>query len=279
MTAPPDAALALAHVRAPARPRVPTHSAIYRGWVRHRRRGTPSHEFRYRLSMLYLDLDELPRAFDGRWLWSVERSNVVSVRRADYLGDPAQPLDEAVRDVIEAELGFRPDGAVRMLTQPRTFGLVFNPVTFYYAFAAGDDRDPVALVAEITNTPWGERHRYVLDGRGGSGLAASFPKRFHVSPFFDMDHEYVWRFWEPGERLSVHMQNLRDGERVFDASLHLEREPLTGSALARGLLAHPFMAAKIVAGIYWQAARLWLKRARFHPHPARATARSRRDAS
>jgi DUF1365 family protein len=251
----------------------PRHSAIYRGRVRHRRYGAVSHEFAYDLFMLYLDLDELDTAFDGRWLWSVGRPNLASFRRADYLtdpDDPDKPLKQTVLDRVRAHAGSAPDGPVRMLTHPAYFGFCFNPVTFYYCF----DRDErlAAIVAEITNTPWRERHAYVLTreddlGEGGRHRWA-FRKDFHVSPFIDMDQDYEWLFDEPDERLAVHMENRKADRLTFDATLTMERAPLDRRGLATSLIAHPFMTGKVLLGIYWQALRLRLKHAPFHAHPS-----------
>jgi DUF1365 family protein len=243
-------------------------SALYEGKVHHTRLEPRRHDFAYRLCLLYLDLDELPQLFRGRWLWSVERWNLASFRRADYLGPSERPLKEAVLDRVEEELGRRPAGAVRMLSQLRTFGYVFNPVTFYFVHGEGGELE--ALVAEITNTPWRERHAYVLDTRDALGkevLSWRFDKDFHVSPFFDMDQVYEWRFTRPGEHLEVHMTNHEAGRPVFHAGLACERRPLTGRVLAGALLRHPLQALRLHAAIYWQAARLFLKRTPFFTHP------------
>lgn len=236
-------------------------SAIYRGRVRHRRFAPRRHDFSYSLFMLYLDLDELPRLFDGRWLWSARRWAPARFRRADYLGDPDRPLAECARDVVEERIGRRPDGPVRLLTHLRYWGYVFNPVSFYYCFET--DGSLGAIVSHITNTPWNERHAYVV----GPERGATLDKEFHVSPFLPMDHEYHWRFGLPGERLSVHMENRKDGELVFDATLGMHRRPFTGRSLAGALARWPFMTAKVTAGIYWQALRLRLKGCPFHTHP------------
>jgi len=249
---------------------VTLQSAIYEGTVRHRRHGPVRNRFEYRLFMIYLDLEELPRVFRGRWLWSADRPALARFRREDYLGPTDLPLDRAVRDRVRAALGIDVDGPIRMLTHLRYFGFIMNPVTFYYCFDSGGERVE-AIVAEITNTPWGERHAYVLGrsrNRGGDKtLRFRFRKDFHVSPFLDMDLDYDWIFTPPGTRLSVHMGCERGGETAFDATLRLERREITGRALARVLLRHPFMTAKVAAGIYWQALRLWWKRCPFHPHP------------
>lgn len=246
------------------------HSAIYTGWVSHRRFTPRPHAFEYRLFMAYLDLAELDAAFRGRWLWSARRPAPAWFRRADYLGDPTVPLDAAVRERVLAETGRRPAGPVRMLTHLRYFGLCFNPVTFYYCFDPAGERVE-AILAEITNTPWHERHAYVLDCAAQAGPRRAwrfhFGKRFHVSPFMPMALDYDWRFTQPGDTLGVHMVNRRAGVEVFDATLALERRPITGASLARALASFPPMALKVVGGIYWQALRLWLKGMPFHPHP------------
>jgi DUF1365 family protein len=252
-----------------------TASAIYEGWVRHRRATPRAHEFRYRMFQLYLDLDELPELFRGRWLWSLDRANLAQVRRADYFGDAAQPLDAAVRDRVQAELGVRPTGPIRLLTHGRYFGVLMNPVSFYYGFA-DDGMTLQWILAEITNTPWGERHSYLLPvataSPHGRALHWQFAKAFHVSPFLAMDRHYQWALTVPGPDLRVHMDVLDGPTREFDATLTLERKPLTANTLASSLTRYPLLSAKVAAAIYWQAARLWFKQVPFHPHPTTAQA-------
>ncbi len=244
-------------------------SRLYFGTVTHRRFAPVRNEFRYRIFFAYVDLGELPALFDRYWLWSARRPSLAWFRRSDYLGDPARPLADCVLDRVEGSLGFRPDGPIRLLTHLRYFGHHFSPVSFYYCHDAAGRL--VSIVAEITNTPWNERHAYVLDTRDGgrdSGVwRFDFDKAFHVSPFMPMDQHYRWRFSEPGERLAVYMENLQDGRRLFDAGLDLEARPLDGRTLAAALLRFPVATLAVVAQIYWQALRLLLKRTPFHEHP------------
>jgi DUF1365 family protein len=254
-------------------------SAVYEGIVRHHRRAPREHAFDYRIAQLYLDLGELDRVFEGRWLWSRERPNLAEFRRADYAGPAGLPLDDAIRGKVERATGVRPRGPVRLLTHHRYAGYVFNPVSFYYCYAEDGERLE-AVVAEITNTPWKERHAYVLpvDGatRAGRALAWDFAKAFHVSPFMAMERRYAWRFTVPGPDLHVHMDVFAGEEREFDATLALRRRPLDGASLARVLWRYPLMTAQVVGAIHWQALRLWLKRVPVHAHPASLQARDER---
>jgi DUF1365 family protein len=245
------------------------HSAVYEGRVRHRRRLPHAHAFEYPMAMLYLDLAEIDRAFEHRWLWSADRRNVAEFRRSDYLGDPDVPLDQAVRDRVEDEVGRRPGGPIRLLTHLRYFGHCFNPVSFYYCYAP-DGSTLETVVAEVTNIPWKERHAYVLPvaaaERHGSALAWRFRKRLHVSPFMAMQRDYAWRFTVPGDALRVHMDVIEGDARDFDATLVLERRPFDGTSLARVLLRYPLMTLQVVAAIHWQALRLWLRGNPVHDH-------------
>lgn len=247
------------------------NSRIYKGWVRHRRSAPTANRFRYRIFMLYLDLAELPQLFDTVPLWSARRRALAQFRRSDYLGPADLPLDEAVRTLVEARLGRRPSGPIRLLTHLRYFGYCFNPVSFYYCYdSAGEKLE--TIVAEITNTPWGERHAYVLDAAGDAQRLKrfAFDKQFHVSPFLPMDMQYEWRFNAPAEHLFVHMQNFREGQPMFDATLSLNRVPWRAAALVGLLASFPLMTVRVAAAIHWQALRLWLKKIPVYDHPLKS---------
>ncbi len=184
-------------------------SCAYVGSVRHRRFEPMEHQFRYPMFFPYLDLDEVPRVLGATRLWSASRPALARFRRDDFLGDPAVPLADAVRDVARREAGATAAGPVRMLASLRYFGHAFNPVAFYFCFAS----DGVALdavVVEVTNTPWGERHAYAVAADGKPVLSARFRKAFHVSPLMGMDHEYELRVSAAGrEPVGAHL--LRTG--------------------------------------------------------------------
>lgn len=239
-------------------------SAIYEGTIRHRRFKVRSNEFKHRIAMAYVDLGELPDLLGGRI--SRSRPGLVRFRRSDYLGDPALPLDESVRTLVAQRTGSRPQGPIRLLTHLRTFFHCFNPVSFYYCFGPDGQRLD-AIVAEVTNTPWGERHAYVLARDGDAVLRGSFDKALHVSPFMAMDQRYGWRAPAPGATLSVHIESRQDGRPAFDATLGLRRTPFSSRALARVTARYPAATLRMLALIYGHAVKLRLGGVRPYPHP------------
>ncbi|NNE10574.1 MAG: DUF1365 domain-containing protein [Gemmatimonadetes bacterium] len=248
-----------------------TKSAIYEGKVRHRRFEPRPHDFTYTLFMMYLDLDELPALFRGRLFWSAKGPSLAWFRRRDHMPPFDRPLDETVRALVEERTGTRPDGPIRLLTHLRYFGYCMNPVSFYYCFDEADE-EVRFVVAEVHNTPWGEQHCYVFSRRQESGAGApirsEFKKEFHVSPFMSMDVDYDWRFGAPADTLTVQMNNHSSGgERFFDATMKLDRRRIDGRSLASVLARYPFMTGKVIAGIYLQALKLWLKGVPYHSHP------------
>jgi len=242
--------------------------SVCEGWVVHRRVSPTRHEFRYPLCMLCVDVDRLD-VHQSTWFSSTRRPAPVALRLADYPhgrcgAAGAQSIREAVNERLLRE-GFEPAEQVFLLTQPRSWGVLFNPVSFYFCLRDGQAH---AVLAEITNTPWDEVHTYVLDARGqGRELTFEFPKRFHVSPFMPMDLRYRWRVRLAAEIVEVAMTLLRDGDEIFFAGMYLKPRSLDRAALRRVALRFPLQSVRTLARIYWQAFRLWRQGTPLYTHP------------
>lgn len=249
------------------------NSCLYFGKLGHGRLTPATNAFRYTLFMVYLDLSELEHVFDGRWLWSVEKPNWATFRRRDHLRRPG-PLEQIVRDIVQEQLGFKPQGPVRILTHLRYCGYCFNPISIYYCFAS-DGTTLEAIVAEVHNTPWGEEYVRALDARPGpqDGRLHCFEldKEFHVSPFMPLDIHYLWRFAAPEEKLTVRMDLFREGAPTLTVALDLNRCPINAKTMAQALLRWPWMTGRVASAIYWQALRLKIKGVPFFPHPSQPT--------
>lgn len=251
-------------------------SGLYEGLVRHRRFAEAAHRFEYRLFMMLLDLDEIDAVCALSPAWSARRFAPAWFRRRDFLPAHEGTLREAVQAELRALGVAEPaPGPIRILTHLRYWGLSFNPISIYYCYGA-DGVTLQHLLLEVHNTPWNERHCYLLavadsepavdPAEPGAGYTGRQTKAFHVSPFMPMDMEYRFRFNAPAQRLNFHMENHRAGARAFDATLSLRRQEITAGALNHVLIAYPWMTAKVVAGIYWEALRLLLKGVRLHDH-------------
>ena len=243
------------------------NSALYSGWIAHRRFAPKAHAFRYRIGLLYLDLSEQDAVLGLSPLAGAGRRAAFCFRQQDYLREftrHGMSLSDAVRQQVGKALGRTPQGAICLLTQARSWGLAFNPVSFFYCFEA--DGQLAAILCEVTNTPWRERYHYVLPAEGDWRHRVSVDKTFHVSPFLPRELEYRMSFSPVGERLGVHMADWQGATKLFDASLSLQRQTLDRAGLQRYLLSFPWMTGKTVAAIYWQALRLLLKRIPIFDH-------------
>ncbi len=248
------------------------NSCLYFGEVSHHRKAPRKHDLRYAVYMAHLFLDELDDAFKGRWLWSVDRSNLGCFQRDDYHRPEIPDLGDAVRQTMSDQLGRDVSGPLSIITHLRSLGYCFNPVSFYFLW--NEERTcPTALMAEITNTPWGERYPRCFEWETCPETGRSdyeFHKEFHVSPFIGMNIDYDWRFRAPTDRFQADMILREDGESFFTAHLKLSRRPLDGRNLAWALARFPFMTLNVTRAIYWNALILRLKGCSFYPHPKKS---------
>ncbi|WP_339515037.1 DUF1365 domain-containing protein [Pseudomonas sp. RL_15y_Pfl2_60] len=243
------------------------NSAFFSGTVQHRRFAPKPHDFRYRMGFIYLDLDEQDQVLGLSRLAGRGRFAPFAFRETDFLPQFTRVgirLIDAVRLRVQQATGQIPEGSICLLAQPRSWGLAFNPASFFYCH----DRNGklLAILCEVSNTPWRERYHYVVPASDNARQEVSVNKAFHVSPFLPRDVEYRMAFSPVSERLGIHMADWQGSDKLFDASLSLTRSELTRKNLYRYLLSFPWMTGKTVIAIYWQALRLLIKRTPLFNH-------------
>lgn len=239
------------------------NSGIYIGKIRHRRFTPKQHTFEYSLYMILIDLDETEQ-LDMTFLFGVNKKRPLNFRCQDYNENESEPL-KLKQSIIEHAKNLGAQGKidnVKMLTQIRCFGMYFSPVNFYYCYQQGECQ---YVLAEVSNTPWNEKHYYLVDLNLSKNR-----KDFHVSPFMEMEMDYHWKIKPPSNKALVHIENREHTEFnriVFDATLQLKRQEFNRSNLIKLLIKHPIMTLKIAMGIYWQAFKLFVfKRIAYVPH-------------
>jgi hypothetical protein len=249
-------------------PSSPLESTIYKGFVRHRRASPVTHQFDNKIFMLLLKVDEIPRVLKSFWQLGSGKLSWARLRRDDYIGPSSEPIEDSVKAKIAEKLGDQlsmPAGDVYMLVHLRYFGFYFSPLNLYYLKCDGKFK---YMLAEVSNTPWHEKHYYLVDLEN----IQPHSKEFHVSPFNPMTQNYHWRIIPPTAEqkkclVQIQAHDQKNNARVFDATLSLNRVPLNQTELTRVLLRTPIQTFSIALGIYWQALKLFFKRAPFYSHP------------
>lgn len=235
-------------------------SSLLVGDVRHRRLSPIKHELKYPLFMPCLDLDRLEELEQKVWCFGRGWWHWARFKREDYVGEG--DIKQAVIDKVYELTGERVSGRVEAVVHLRYLGIYFSPVNFYYLY--NQEGEWKYLLAEVSNTPWNERHYYAIPARHNGEF--EHEKAFHVSPFNPVEQHYFWRIKPLDKRLFVHLECHRDNKE-FDATLSMRKQPLTSKSLLKQLIVTPIMAVKVVTGIYWHAFKLWFKGAPFYSHP------------
>ena len=240
---------------------------IYKGNIRHRRFTPLTRSFNYSIFMTFFDISTIEKMFKKSFLWNINKFGLISYHRKDYHGDPKLSLDDAVRKTIYEKKGLKLNGPIRILTHLRYFGYCFNPVSFYYCYDRNDSNVEL-IMAEVTNTPWNERHCYFIETKKKDSFIEHLEKEFHVSPFWEMDHQYEWYFTSPKENIFVNMKNFKSNKKIFDATLNLtKRIEMNFYNLLLQILLYPFITLMVYLRIHFQALILWLRGVKYVDHP------------
>ncbi len=248
-------------------------SKVYTGNIRHRRFTPRDHSFNYSLYMLALDVDEIGQSLAPQGIFGYQWFRPLRFVEKDYLESEPGTLKQRITNKVKQLGGSHNIERVVMLVQARCFGVYFSPANFYFCY---DDQDCcVQMLAEVSNTPWNERHYYLVDLIN----TQSSEKDFHVSPFMDLNMHYHWRIKPPeqmSDKLLIHIENKRHSEdnnteeKIFDATLTMKKQGFTQKELWHVWSTLPVMTIKMVAGIYWQALKLFIKRIPFIGHQSSA---------
>lgn len=244
---------------------------IFTGQVRHRRFTPKKHQFSYNLFMFCFDIGDPSNSFKEIKQVSIEQFNWFSFRRKNYLSHPEIPLDEYARQLVVAKFNNYPKGKIYLLTQLSCLGYCFNPISLYFIFDETNQHLDY-LIIEVTNTPWGEKHNYVLESSGkpkNEVYYYQFQKELHVSPFMAMNYEYQFNLKLNKQKITIHMENHTAGKKDFDATLTLKALPQKGTSFTKVFRHFPLITYKVATAIYWEALKLWMKGIPFYPHPKR----------
>lgn len=236
-------------------------SCVYRGSIFHQRFTPTEHKFEYQLDYLFLDLDEIDEVFALSRLWSKQRANLVSFQRQDYLPSDRSSLKEEVGTQITRLCGESFNGKVMLLSTLRSLGHNMNPIALFYCY---EHNELKYVLAEVHNTPWNERHVYLLEG---PGFEKPTKKDFHVSPFMPMNTTYQWKISDPGPYLVVAINVYRDSEPLFNASMTLAQIELNQKTVSNIVWRQIRQTFRTITSIYVQAARLWMKKVPIYSHP------------
>ena len=243
-------------------------ASLYRADVMHARLKPFGHRFNYKVFNLLIDIAALNLASQQAALFSVNRFNLLSFHEKDHKADGSISLKTYIDNLLENAGLTEPATRILLLCYPRLLGFVFNPISVYFCYDQTETL--VACIYEVRNT-FGQRHTYVARVEAGelsdAGLRQTRTKLFHVSPFVGMEAAYEFRVLPPGEKVRVRILETEGGEPLLSATIVGKQQSLNTRTILTECIRAPLMTLKVVAGIHYEALKLWLKGARYHSVP------------
>ena len=235
-------------------------SSIYNGTVVHKRFKPKIHFFKYQVFSLLIDLSELKILDQKISFFSYNNFNLISFFDKDHGDRDGSSLIEWVKKNLKENKIISENIKIKLLCYPRIFGYVFNPLSVFYVYDKNEEL--ISILYEVKNT-FGEQHTYIFKVENNNLLQHNCEKKFHVSPFIEMDCNYFFRILKPTEKISVIIDQYQSNEKILYASQDGIRRDFTSSELIRSYLKHPLMTFKIIIAIHFEAFKLWTKGIRY----------------
>ena len=235
-------------------------SSIYNGTVIHKRFKPKIHFFKYQVFSLLIDLSELKILDQKISFFSYNSFNLISFFDKDHGDRNGSSLIEWVKKNLEENKIISESIKIKLLCYPRIFGYVFNPLSVFYVYDKNEEL--ISILYEVKNT-FGEQHTYIFKVENNNLLQHNCEKKFHVSPFIEMDCNYFFRILKPTDKISVIIDQYQSNEKILYASQDGIRRDFTSSELIRSYLKHPLMTFKIIIAIHFEAFKLWTKGIRY----------------
>ena len=235
-------------------------SCIYNGNVIHKRFKPKEHFFKYKVFSLFIDLSELNELNDKLKFFSLNKFNLISFYEKDHGDRDGSSLFEWVKkNLINNEIN-TDNIKVKLLCYPRILGYVFNPLSIFFVYDKNDNL--ISILYEVKNT-FGEQHTYIFKVENDNLLQHNCEKKFHVSPFIEMNCNYFFRILKPSEKISVVIDQYQLDEKILFASQDGKRVDFNSKELLKSYVKHPLMTFKIISAIHFEAFKLWLKGIKF----------------
>ncbi len=235
-------------------------SSIYNGTVVHKRFKPRIHFFRYKVFSLLIDLSELSTLDKKINFFNYNRFNLISFFDKDHGERDGTSLIEWVKKNLRENNIDAEEIKIKLLCYPRILGYVFNPLSVFYIY--NNNEKLISILYEVKNT-FGEQHTYIFKIENDNLLQHNCEKKFHVSPFIEMNCNYFFRILKPSENISVIIDQYQSNEKILFASQDGKRADLTSAELMKSYLKHPLMTFKIISAIHFEAFKLWTKGIKF----------------